>query len=92
MQGLLTELLVSHNPGGLALKQLSFSSLLDCVVAQPHLQVGHVVSAHVSHTVGGGEDVFPGDQTASAELPTIVEEGSDPGPLALVGVPTAHNL
>ena len=92
MQGLLTELLVSHNPGGLALEQLGLSNLLDCVVAQPHLQVGHVVSAHVRHTVGGSEDVLPGDEAAAAELAAIVEEGGDPGPLTLVRVPPAHNL
>ena len=92
MQGLLTELLVSHNPGGLALKQLGLSNLLDCVVAQPHLQVGHVVSAHVRHTVGSSEDVLPGDEAAAAELAAIVEEGGNPGPLTLVRVPPAHNL
>ena len=92
MQGLLTELLVPDNPGGLALEQLGLSNLLDCVVAQPDLQVGHVVSAHVCHTVGGSEDVLPGDEAATAELPAVVEEGGDPGPLALVGVPAAHNL
>ena len=92
MQGLLTELLVSHNPGGLALEQLGLSNLLDCVVAQPHLQVGHVVSAHVRHTVGSSEDVLPGDEAAAAELAAIVEECGDPGPLTLVRVPPAHNL
>ena len=92
MQGLLTELLVPDNPGGLALEQLGLSNLLDCVVAQPDLQVGHVVSAHVCHTVGGSEDVLPGNEAATAELPAVVEEGGDPGPLALVGVPAAHNL
>ena len=92
MQGLLTELLVPDNPGGLALEQLGLSNLLDCVVAQPDLQVGHVVSAHVCHTVGGSEDVLPGDEAATAELAAVVEEGGDPGPLPFISVPTAHNL
>ena len=92
MQGLLTELLVSDNPGGLAFKQLGLSSLLDCVLTQPDLQVGDVVPAHVRHAVGGGEDVLPGDEAAATELPAVVEESSNPRPLTLVGVPAAHNL
>ena len=92
VQGLLAELLVSDNPSGLALEKLCLSSLLDGMLAQPHLQVGHVIPAHVRDAVGCGEDVLPGDQAASTELAAVVHQRRNPGPLTLVGVPTVHDL
>ena len=38
----------------------------------------------LSHAVGGGEDMLAVDERAATELPTVVHEGRDPRPLALV--------
>ena len=48
-QCLLAELLVSDHPAGLALEYLCLPGLLDVILAQPHLQVRHVVPAQADH-------------------------------------------
>ena len=42
--------------------------------------------------MSGRQDVFPRDEAAAAELPSVVEELSNPGPLALVSVPASPDL
>ena len=71
VQGLLAELLVSDNPSSLALEKLCLSSLLDGMLAQPHLQVGHVIPAHVRDAVGRGDRPVLTEEGGAA----LVEEG-----------------
>ena len=42
--------------------------------------------------MGGGEDVLPGDEGAATELSAILEQGGNPGPLALVCWPPVDHL
>ena len=49
-QCLLCELLVPDDAGGLGLKELGLTPLLDLPLAQPHLQVRNVVTAHAKQT------------------------------------------
>ena len=46
----------------------------------------------LSHAVGGCEDVLPGNKGATTELSAILEQGSNPGPLALVCWPPVDHL
>ena len=46
----------------------------------------------LSHAVGRGEDVLPGDKGAAAELSPVLKQGCDPRPLSLVSRPPVDHL
>jgi len=82
---------VSDNPFCITFKQLCLPRGLDLILTQPHFQVGHIIPAHVSYAVSSSQNMLLVNQRSSAKLTTIVEQGSNPGPLVLVSWPSIDN-
>jgi len=83
---------VSDDPTDPLLHVTGLRAGLDVVVAQAHAQVLNIVTAQMSHAVGGGEDVVVVDQGAATELPVPVHDGSHKRELVRHGLVPVHDV